>query len=89
LSKPNLTKLKFLVYPLSVDFSSGVDPTLPIPNRVLKRTNADDTWMQIQGKVGQSQHSIDHPLKGWFLFFKKVITTNKKPNSNQRVKTKT
>jgi len=38
---------------MNVTFSSNVEPTLPIPNRVLKRIYADDTKMQILGKVGQ------------------------------------
>lgn len=50
-----------------MDFPSGVEPTLPIPNRVLKRIYADDTWMQIQGKVGQSRPFSFCPLRGMFF----------------------
>ncbi len=43
----------FFCYSQGVTFTSAMEPPLTIPNRVVKRSYADDTRMQIQGKVGQ------------------------------------
>lgn len=66
----------FCVIKLNVGFSSAVEPTLPIPNRVLKHSYADDTGMQIPGKVSQSRFLIIHSLKEWFFFCLKTENTS-------------